>query len=350
MTVPVEQIVDCDVHVAVPGPAALLPHLSDHWQAYFEESSFRGTPGPALVYPGWSAPLATKGADLTLDAVRADVLSRAGTAVLVAYYGVEAVTHPYLAGALASAVNGWLRSEWLDRDDRLLASAALAPHFAEGAIEEVHRIADDPRFVQVLLPTRSAEPYGSQRYWPIWAAAAERGLALALTPGGSAGTPPTPTGWLGSFAEEYAASPIAFQTHVVSLVVSGIFQRHPDLRVVVMESGWTWLPQLLWRMDLEWKAARRETPWLTAPPSEYVRRHFRFTTQPFDAPADARHHAQMVGQLGSDELLLFGSDYPHDYGGGVDELFEVLTPAQAERVLAGNAAETYRLAERRAHV
>jgi predicted TIM-barrel fold metal-dependent hydrolase len=350
MSVAVERIVDCDVHVAVPGPAALRPHLSDHWQGYLDESAFRGTPGPGLIYPGWSSPLATKGADLTLDAIRADVLSRAGTAVLVAYYGVEAVTHPFFAGALASAVNGWLRAEWLDRDDRLFASAALAPHFVEGAVEQVHRVGADPRLVQLLLPTRAAEPYGSQRYWPIWAAAAEHGLALALTPGGSAGTPPTPTGWPASFAEEYAVSPIAFQTHVVSLIVSGIFQRHPGLRVVVMESGWTWLPQLLWRMDLEWKAARRETPWLSAPPSEYVRRHFRFTTQPFDAPADPRQRAQMVGQLGSDELLLFGSDHPHDTGGGPDELLEVLTDEQAERVLATNAAATYGLAERRAHV
>ncbi len=340
-------IVDSDVRCAVPGPDVLRPYLPTHWDEYFDESAFRATPGPAQVYPSWSNVLATKGAEITLETVQQNVLTRAGSCVLNCYYGVESVTQVYFAEALATAVNRWVAAEWLDQDDRLFASATITPHYTDGAVAEINRIANDRRFVQVLLPTRASEPYGSHRYWPIWDAAAEHGLALALNPSGSAGTPPTPTGWPASFAEEYSAAPIAFQTHVVSLIVSGIFQRHPNLRVVVLESGCTWLPALMWRMDLEWKSARREAPWLTEPPSSYVRRHFRFTTQPFDAPSDPAQRAEIIGQLGSDEMLMFASAYPHRYEAGQDELLDLLNEEQIGRCLGGNARDTYALESRR---
>ena len=85
----------------------------------------------------------------------------------------------------------------------------------------------------------------------------------------------------------------------MSLVMSGIFQRCPDLKIVIAESGLTWVPSLMWRMDQEWKACRREVPWVQEPPSAYVRRHFRFTTAPnasgnVDAIADFAPSHDMI--------------------------------------------------------
>jgi hypothetical protein len=80
-----------------------------------------------------------------------------------------------------------------------------------------------------------------------------------------------------------------------------------------------------------------------------VRRHFRFTTQPSDLPADADDAARVLARLGTvelapEELLLYGSDYPHNYpaDGGAGRLFDLLSPAARESVLSDNARRWYR--------
>jgi predicted TIM-barrel fold metal-dependent hydrolase len=222
----------------------------------------------------------------------------------------------------------------------------VTPQYPDLAVEEIERIAADRRFVQILLPARAPAGYGERRYWPILRAAERHGLAVAISFGGSTGTPPTPLNWLGSYYEEYNAATLNFQSHVMSLVMSGIFAECPALRIVCCESGWTWLPPFLWRMNQEWRAFRREVPWLKQlPPSGHVREHFRFTTQPFDAPATPEHLQYLLDQLGSDELLLYASDYPHRYAHGNGELLDALTAEQAERVRWANAWDLYRLDE-----
>jgi predicted TIM-barrel fold metal-dependent hydrolase len=96
-------------------------------------------------------------------------------------------------------------------------------------------------------------------------------------------------------------------------------------------------------MDQEWKAFQREVPWVQEPPSHYVRKHFRFTTQPFDAPPTETQLDKLLEQLGSEQLLMFGSDYPHKYLHSNDELLARLAPHQADRVRWQNAFECYRL-------
>jgi predicted TIM-barrel fold metal-dependent hydrolase len=278
-----------------------------------------------------------------LELLQQHVLDRGSRAILNCYIGVESFPHPYLAPALASAVNRWLQEQWLDQDGRLRASAVVAPQHTSAAVEEVHRVAADPRFVQIAVPSRSAEGYGQERYWPIWEAAAEHDLVVAIVYGGVTGLPPTPVGWLGSFFEHYATASTGFQAHVLSLTASGIFARVPSLRVVLIESGWTWLPGLLWRFDEHWRSLHREVPWLEVPPSTYIRRHFRFTTEPVDAPPDPRHLREILEQMGGADLLMFGSGYPYDSGEDGSRFLAALTPAETEQVLRANAYAWYRL-------
>jgi predicted TIM-barrel fold metal-dependent hydrolase len=338
-------VIDCDVHCPAPGIAELRPYLEGYYSEGLDLLGFNRPPAVMNSYPSWSKPFAG-GQDVTLDDIRANVLDRAELAILQCYYGVESYTHPDLGSVLATAVNRWLADEWLDREPRLLGSAIVAAQNAPAAVREIERIASDGRFVQVLVPARSWEIYGNQRYWPIWEALAEHGLALCLTYGGLTGTPPTPVNWLGSFFEDYAAATLPFSAHVISLVYSGVFNRWPSLKVVAAESGWTWVPPMLWHMDQEWRAFAREVPWLAAPPSEYVRRHLRLTTQPTDAPSTPAHLRDVYDELGSDELLMFSSDYPHRYSAGVEPLLAQLTEAESERVLWRNAADCYGLGDR----
>jgi predicted TIM-barrel fold metal-dependent hydrolase len=339
-----QRLIDCDVHCA-PTIQALAPYLPEIWREHLALNS-RVLQPVAATYPDWNPSTRTPAAELTLERLRSEVLPEASLAILHCYYAVESFSHPYLGSAVATAVNSWLREQWLERDDRLLGSIAVTPQYPELAVAEIERWADDRRFVQVLLPARSPAGYGNQRYWPILKAAAEHGLAVAIIFGGGTGSPPTPVNWLSSYYEEYNTAPLNYQGHVMSLVMSGIFPELPDLKVVVAEGGWTWLPPFMWRMDQEWKAFQREVPWVKSPPSEYVRRHFRFTTQPFDAPPGPEQIDEVLEQIGSDELLMYGSDHPHRYLHGNVSLLARLSPEQAERVRWQNAAECYGLAGR----
>jgi predicted TIM-barrel fold metal-dependent hydrolase len=337
--------IDCDVHCGLPPVEALIERLPGQWSEFvaMRPGVVRPPDAVKLTYPAWLPMLGDR--DVTLERVQGEVLDRAELAVMHCYFGVESFTHPYLAASLATAVNDWVREEWLDREPRLLASAVITPQHTAAAVEEVHRIAQDDRFVQILVSARAAEGYGQQRYWPIWEAAASHSLGIALTYGGVSGTPPTPVGWLSSFWEHYSTAPVTCQSHLLSLVASGIFKRLPDLRVTVLESGWTWLPGLLWRFDEHWRGLHREVPWLDERPSAAIRRHFRFTTQPLDAPSDARQLRYVVDQIGGAGLLLQGSDFPHRYE-EPDLLREALTESERDGVDFGNAVTWLGLDER----
>ena len=85
----------------------------------------------------------------------------------------------------------------------------------------------------------------------------------------------------------------------------------PGLKVVLMESGVSWLPAFMWRANKTWRGVRVEVPWVEREPAAIIRDHFRVTMQPFDAPPDAKGVADIIDQIGSDKMFLFASDYPH---------------------------------------
>src|SRR3546814_6487039 len=109
-------------------------------------------------------------------------------------------------------------------------------------------------------------------------------LPVGIHAGSAYRTPVTPVGWPNYYPEEYAGQAQAFQQTLTSLICEGVFAKHPDLKVVMIESGFTWLPAHLWRLGKYWKGLRMEIPWVDRPPVEIVRDHVRFTLQPVDAP------------------------------------------------------------------
>jgi predicted TIM-barrel fold metal-dependent hydrolase len=116
-------------------------------------------------------------------------------------------------------------------------------------------------------------------------------------------------------------------------VYEGVFQQFPSLTVVQLESGVSWLPSFLWRMVMTWRSLRLEVPWVDRPPAEIVRAHVRLTAQPFDAPPEPDQLLALLEQIGSDEMLLFATDYPHWQFDG-DEALPPGLPADIIRKIA----------------
>lgn len=334
-------MIDCDVHVRPPAIDELMPFLPEYWRDYVREAGFVGSAGLATVYP----PRAPVSRTATLDEVRVH-LDRTGAeaAVLTCVYGVESFRNYEFASVLATAINDWLAAEWLDRDPRLRAGIVVKPEDAAGAVAEIERRAGDRRFVQVLVPGRTERPYGNRAYRPLLEVAARLGLPVAIHFGGNPGSPPTAVGGPSYYLEEVVGMTQIFQAQLTSLVAEGAFEELPELRIVLAEGGWTWLPALLWRLDKEWKGLQREIPWVKRSPSAAIREQVRLTVQPIDAPPEPRFLLEVLDQLGSDRMLVHSSDFPHPHAVELEEALVGLLPTgYARRVRDTNPRELYRL-------
>jgi hypothetical protein len=218
----------------------------------------------------------------------------------------------------------------------------LVPYEDGGAsATEIRRRAGDKRFAHVLLMSRTSELPGKRRYWPIYEAAVEAGLPVAFHVFGYSGWAMTNSGWPSFYIEEMTEHATSCQALVTSMIVEGVLERFPDLKVVLIEAGFAWLPALGWRLDKHWKRLRDEVPHLARAPSEYIREHFWVSTQPMEEPEEAEHVLDVMEWIGWDKIL-FASDYPHwDF----DDPFLALPPSlnaeRREKIYSGNAKALY---------
>ena len=344
--------IDCALHNVVPETAVLFPYLPVQWREHIEGTLFKGavdaayprnaptSSRPGSTPPGGGPP----GSDLVT--LREHTLDAPGVecGILTCTYAIDSLRNPDAAIALARAVNDWQIAEWLDQEPRLRASIVVPSQLPEAAAREIERVGAHPGFVQVALPARSHHPYGNRLYHPLWEAMTQYDLVGGISFGGAPGVPPTPSGWPSTYFEEYAGMAQVFQSQLVSIISEGVFDQFPALRVTLMQSGWTWLPAFMWRFDKEWRNLRRLVPWVRRAPSAYVREHVRFTVQPLDAPPDAAHLRDILEELGSDDLLLYGSDYPHQHRATPEDiLLPHFSEASARKIWAENARTFYRL-------
>jgi predicted TIM-barrel fold metal-dependent hydrolase len=340
--------IDCDVHPAVPEVTALFPYLDEYWRMQIEMRGIEGLDltsyppsAPLSGRPDWRSPTGKPGSDF--DLLRRHALDGFGTSIAICncLYGAQAAYNEDFAAALCRAVNDWLVEEWLARDPRLRASIVVPLQSVELAVAEIERRASDTRFVQVLVLAMGDAPLGRRMYWPVYAAAERHGLPIGIHAGSSYRFAPTALGWPSYYIEDYACQSQAFQAQVMSLVAEGVFTKYPGLRVVLIESGVSWLPALMWRSQKLWRSLRHEVPWLDQSPPEIIREHIRLTIQPFDGPSDPRQFDRLLNQIGSEEMLLFSTDYPHWQFDGGAALPEGIGPDLAHKILRENPLRTY---------
>lgn len=350
--------IDCDIHNTVPSVDALEPYLEDRWLKHARTFGMRlhhgyaqGIPYPKVSSGGgartdsWPPSGLPPGADLDfMREQHLDVLEMECGILNCLFPKVGEQLNEEYGAALARATNDWQIAEWLEEETRLRASVVVNYENAELAAEEIDRVAAHPGFVQVVLLPRTKEPLGKRRYWKIYEAAERHGLPIGIHFAGLGGNPVTSSGWPSYYIEDHTAMSMAFQSQVTSLVFEGVFERFPNLRVTMLEGGFAWAPSLMWRMDKHWKRLHEEVPFLKRPPSEYVREHMRFTTQPMEEPPDPKHLLQVIDHLGSEEMLMFATDYPHWDFDEPERAFQVRLPEDLKRkIFSENARATYAL-------
>jgi predicted TIM-barrel fold metal-dependent hydrolase len=349
------RLVDCDVHPAMTR-AMMIERTGARWRRYFERYGLRTAPITDL-YP--RARNAGMRADSWPEAAGSipgsdrDLLVRQ----LLDEYDVDYAILNLLghqdcnevadfAAEIARVQNQWIWEEWLDRDPRLLGAINVAFEYPELAVAEIERCAVNRRWVQVLLPASAHEPLGSRKYWPIYEVAAGRHLPVAIHTGGFTGH--QGAGWPSYYLEEHVGYSLVVQNQLLSLVCEGVFEAIPDLRIVLTEGGAAWVASVRWTLDGAWSLLRDEVPHLRRPPSEYIRDHVWFTTQPVEEPDDPALFPRALehGQL--QDRLLFATDYPHwDFDSPAQALPRGLSAEARAAILAGTACELYGLPNER---
>jgi uncharacterized protein len=339
--------IDCDVHAAVPGMRALLPYMSQAWR---EMITSRGTDGldlasypngaPLSCRPDWRPSAGKPGSDLSL--LQHHALDGFGTraAIINCLHGAQAVHSEDLAQALCQAVNDWLVEEWLEKEPRLRGSIVVPMQNPTYAAQEIERCAKDKRFVQVQLLAAGEMLLGRRYYWPIYEAALKHDLPIGIHAGTAYRHAPTSNGWPTHFVQDYVSETMAFESQLLSLMAEGVFNSFPELRVVLIESGVTWLPAFLWRAIKSWRGLRSETPWFTRSPADLVRQHVRLTAQPFDAPGTAEVE-RILQHIDGEHMLLFATDFPHWHFDGTGVLPAGLPPDLVRKLTIDNPLATY---------
>ena len=350
------EIVDCDVHPTVKAPSDLRPYLADRWWRHLNTYGLRPRHGFGQMDPypkaapraarrdAWGPDGGRPGSDLTF--MREHYLDAYGieTAILspLAITG-QGDQNLAFSAAMASAVNDWQLDAWTRQDNRLKASIVVPYDDGAMARDEIDRCAGNPHFRQILVLSRTSEPLGKRRYWPIFEAACRHDLPVGVHVFGYSGHPVSAAGWPSYYFEEMSGHSTTCQTVVASLVLEGVFEHFPTLKVVLIESGFGWLPALVWRLDRQVARSRDEVPHLTRRPSEYVHDHIWITTQPMEEPEKREHVLDAMAWIGFDRLL-YATDYPHwDFDNPAQALPRGLDPERLEMVRRGNARKLYRL-------
>ena len=351
----VTAIADCDIHPARRSMRDLYPYLSKRWQEHLEtygghayQGMMEGPPYPKAqpnasrrdAYPPEGG---VQGSSLSFMQKQHLDPNNVVLGVLNPLNTGQGLRNQDLSAALATAVNDWQVAEWTSKEPRLKASIVIANEDGSAAAAEIRKRAGDPNFIQVLLLSRNVEPLGQRRYWPIYEAAQEVGLPIGVHAFGFGGNPITASGWPSYYIEEMVGHSQCQQTALASLVLEGVFARFPKLKMIMVEAGFGWAPSLSWRLDRVWQRLRSEVPHVSRPPSEYIKDHIWWTTQPMEDPERRDHLFQTIDWIGWDELL-FATDYPHwDFDEPMRVLPAGVSDADRAAFYLGNAKKLYGL-------
>jgi uncharacterized protein len=229
--------------------------------------------------------------------------------------------------AVCSSYNDWFAATYrATSPDRLKAMAIVPLADPPHAVREARRAIDDLGAVGVMV-----QPYVGnnvhlcdEAFDELWATLQELGRPVGVHGSRHTCPPKLTSADFCNFARFYALShPFQQMLAMGDLVLGGVFDRFPSLKVVFLESGVGWMPHYIDRLDEAYVSVRED--WtddrflLTRKPSEYLRSgNCWFACEP-----DEPNLSTTVDWLGQDQVI-FASDYPH---------FDAKFPDSAQKLL-----------------
>jgi uncharacterized protein len=359
-------IIDAGVYHNWARDAEIAEYLSEAWLSYLgadHTAPNRKTPGPAIVprsrYPNPLGEMRPEALDADgahpasdLTTLREKHLDRHGISRAILCHqlglGLPGIPNTRLSNELIRAANNYMLDRWVAADDRLHAAIVVPTQVPEAGVAEIKRLAHHSRVAAIMLSVNGlAKPFGHEAYHPIYQAASEAGLPVMLHV--AADVPvdvdshPTAGGLPATFTDLYVHSGMPMNTHLMSLIGQGAFDRFPDLQVVAIGTGVGWLVSSLLRAENGYKEGRRTVPWTHQSPVEYFRGRILIGTQPIDRTEPPTRLGNYLSAIeGIEDMLCFASGYPSWDSDQPADVIERLPEAWHDSVLHGNAEKVFR--------
>ena len=198
--------------------------------------------------------------------------------------------------------------------------------------------------------------YSHRGYEPFWSAAEDLGMVLVLH---------IHTGYNGTgidrnrVVSSFVNLPVQIMQSLTDMILYGVFDRHPKLRVISAENDCSWIPNFMYRLDHYYGEFRfqeglrpqdgeksgekgEKLPELPMPPSEYLKRNVAVTFQ-----NETGERVDYTHRFIGAESLIWGSDYPHSDGTWpqsrevISETYAAVPKEDIQKMVAGNIARIF---------
>lgn len=256
---------------------------------------------------------------------------------------------PGLATAVCRAYNDWLGDFCAVNPTRLIGVGQVTLHDTEMAIAEARRTVREMGMTAVW--TRPNPINGRQlhdpAFDPFWAEMERLEVPICFHCAEGSYLPTFGTdrfegNWMMSHTADHS---LEMMVGMQSMILGGVLERFPKLKVAFLEANCAWVPWWLWRMEEhyeltgEWDAPTK----LSLSPQEYFRRQCYVSIDADELPG-----AQVIDAIGEDRVV-FSSDYPHldsKFPNAVDMFLEMpgMSDATKRKVLWDNCVALYNLA------
>jgi predicted TIM-barrel fold metal-dependent hydrolase len=259
------------------------------------------------------------------------------------FFGVDSLE---LTIALCRAFNNWAH-DFCSVDPKRLISPAIVPQMdVHTSIAELRRGVTELGLKGAFL---RPNPIGGRTFdhpdWePFWTLLEELDVPLVMHEGATQDVPQIANARYENFVYRHlTCHPFEQQMALMSLIGSGVLDRHPNLRVVIVEAGCGWAPYWIERLDHhaeQWGYALPAR--LSLKPSEYFKRQCFVS-----ADGEEKMLPEFISCLGDDNLL-FSTDYPHPdhpFKGVVAEIADRadLSETSKRKILGENAIRAFKL-------
>ncbi|BAK65460.1 5-carboxyvanillate decarboxylase [Sphingobium sp. SYK-6] len=243
---------------------------------------------------------------------------------------------------LARIANDLMAQTVAANPTRFAGLGTFAPQDPASAAREIERVATQLRLNGLVINSHTNDLYYDDPFFhPVFEAIEASGLALYIHPR-------APSKQIDRAFRDYGMNSaiwgygIETSTNAVRMILSGLFDRFPRLKIVLGHMGEA-IPFWLWRLDYMHGNATTfgGAPKLKLKPSEYFRRNFAITTSGVESHAALRYSIEVLGP----ENVMWAIDYPYQpMAPAVQFIRTAPIPEDVKAMVAGgNAARIFRI-------
>ncbi|NKB59379.1 MAG: amidohydrolase family protein [Alphaproteobacteria bacterium] len=254
-------------------------------------------------------------------------------AVLFPTFGLSLLARdnmdPQLSLALAQAYNNWIYEFCQYSPDQLKFAAMLPVHDVNLACQELHRCVTELGATgSFVRPNMINGHFWHSNYWnPLFAMHEELDVSMGFHEGtGAANSHMNTLFGENRFYRHVASHWIEMQQAMIAMIIAGVFEFYPKLRVGYLEAQNSWVPGILTRIEWDYPQYRdTHAPYLSLTPKEYFQRNCWAAVEGSEPEIEAT-----ASLIGADRMCI-STDYPH---------FDSNFPNVANNLLANVSRET----------